>query len=84
MIFEKFMENKEIDFDASMPYSDHSTFVDWLCDQSIKNIAPNEEIKNNFKKVVDMISSIGIKSANTKLVMYNNIIEDFAIEKEND
>ena len=62
----------------------HSTFVDWLCDQSIKNIAPNEEIKNNFKKVVDMISSIGIKSANTKLVMYNNIIEDFAIEKEND
>jgi len=84
MVFEKFMENKEIDFDAAMPYSDHSTFVDWLCDQSIKNIAPNEEIKNNFKKVVDMISSIGIKSANTKLVMYNNIIEDFAIEKEND
>lgn len=84
MVFEKFMENKEIDFDAAMPYSDHSTFVDWLCDQSIKNIAPNEEIKNNFKKVVDMISSIGIKSANTKLVMYNNIIEDFAIGKEND
>lgn len=83
MIFEKFMtENKEIDFDGAMPYSDHSTFVNWLCDQSIKSIIPDEEIKNNFKKVVDMISRIGIKSVSEKLIMYNSIIEDPSIEEK--
>lgn len=74
MVFEKFMtENTEIDFGfVDMPYSNHSTFVDWLCDQKIKeNIVPSEEIKNNFKKVIKMIKDTGLRSLNEKLIIYN-------------
>ena len=74
MVFEEFMtENKEIDFSlVSIPYSNHSTFVDWLCDQNIKdNIIPSEEIKNNFKKVIKIVNDAGLKYLNDKLIIYN-------------
>lgn len=85
MVFEKFMtETKEIDFGSvNMPYSDHSSFVNWLCDQNIKDtIIPSEEIKNNFKKVIKMIKDTGLRSLNEKLIIYNAMAGDLG--KEND
>ena len=86
MVFEKFMtDNKEIDFcSVDIPYSNHSTFVDWLCDQKIKeSIVPSEEIKNNFKKVIKMIKDTGLRSLNEKLIIYNAMAGDLD-RKEND
>lgn len=77
MNFEKAATDKKLFEEGPLKYCSHTALIDFILDEKLKDrTIPSDEIKDNFKKVVKMIDSLGVKFVNERLSLYNVNVSD--------